>query len=190
MRAILGTPPYLSSPEPGATLSLSRTGSEPAKPRAAQNLRPPAAGDKVCARGTQGFPAPCQWDWFWAANAQNGPVISGHQLVAGEPRASPGSKRDETEASAVGKGGLHLGQTRPLRGPSRCRAPATLARRAGHGSPRGCFRRLLLQPPQEPACSPVHLRRGECRVEGALCRRRSIAPAKESWVSGLTGLDH
>lgn len=36
--------PYLSSPELGAALSLSRTGSEPAKPGAALNLRPPETG--------------------------------------------------------------------------------------------------------------------------------------------------
>ena len=45
---------------------------EPAKPGAAQNctLRQPALGvprqvcaaDKVCARGTQEFPAPCKWN--------------------------------------------------------------------------------------------------------------------------------
>lgn len=69
----------------------------------------------------------------------NGPVISGHQLFVGKPRASPGSERDETEGRAKVEGGLRLGPARLLRSPSRCRAYATRAQKGSRGLPRGCF---------------------------------------------------
>lgn len=182
--------PEQRCPSPGQDRSRQNPGRlrtcAPRRP-AAGEPRQVCTRDKVCTRGTQkvqhtargtgsGMLTPRMVQW------------SGHKLVAEESSASPGPERDKTEARATGIGSLHLGQARLLRSPSRCPGSATLAQRGSRGSPRGCFRRLLLQPPQAPACRGVHLMRARRRVEKGLCRF-GIAPAKESGVPGPTWLE-
>lgn len=190
--------PYLSSPELRAALSLSRTRSEPAKPGAALNLRPPEAGapcapadlrqDKVCALGTREFPARCKRDRLWGANAQSGPVSSRHQLVAGGSERESGllegwrPRRAQLESGPTSGDG---GAAAPCSQRSGVRDAGAARKR---GTPGGPVATLLLQAPRAPAHRPVHSLRAGRPAEEGLCGRRGGAPAKESGVSGPTRL--
>ena len=197
VRTCRGALPYLSSLEPGATLSLPRTGSEPAKPGVARTRSPypspapppwrPAPGvprrvlaaDEVCAQGTQEFPAPCKGQRSDGAEMSTlrWSKDNRHRWLQGNRARVRALRGMKTQARAAGKGGLRLGQAR-LRGPSRCRASA---QKRSRGPPRGWFRRLLQQPPQAPGRRRAHLMRG-----GRPCRGRGSASGKESVVPGPT----
>lgn len=188
--------PYLSSPKSGATLSLPRTGSEPAEPKVAGTCVPrrPRA---PCAQGRYTPPSLRTGDAGVASTLQVRPVLGCPRSDGPVITGTTGGKGTEGESGSSEGRRLRRAQLREEAyvWDLRCCALLPDAQKRSLGPPRGCFQRLLQQPPQEPGRHRVHLMRGGLRVEegqlgvGGVYLGHDDAPGKESVVSGPTWLE-
>ena len=176
VRTVCDALPSLPSPEVGAARSLPKTGSEPAKPRAAPSLRPPEAGARCVQadlRQRQSARRGRGSSRHAARGAGSG--ISQRSEWAGCPRGerarAPALRGTETERRAVGKQAYVWG--RPgccavLPGPGRPGRPRRW-RRGEAGDPQGARANgSSCRLPRRPRAA-----QSTCRVQGARPRRDS-----------------
>lgn len=158
--------PYLSSPKSGATLSLPRTGAEPAEPGVARSCVPqrPRA---PCAQGRYSPPSLRTGDAGVASTLQVGPVLRCPRSDGPVITGTTGGRGTERESGSSEGRRLRRAQLREEAyvWDRRCCALLPDAQKRSLGPPGGCLQRLLQQPPQEPGAARVHLTRGGLRAE-------------------------